>query len=66
MECRNKLSGVVTSRTEERTWSLPGLEVSFQPLTEDCKHGGVHVEMAWHHRAKDAGERTHDESQPKM
>jgi len=46
MVCRNQLTGVVTSRTADRIWDLPGLRVVYTPVNTDCQHGMLVVETA--------------------
>jgi hypothetical protein len=41
VQCKNRITLGVTSHTTERTWTLVGLSVSFEPVSRDCAHGRI-------------------------
>lgn len=46
IQCGNRRTRDVTSNTLERIWALPGLAVSFEPVSRDCTHGRILVQTA--------------------
>lgn len=46
IQCGNRRTRDVTSHTVERIWALPGLAVSFHPVSLDCTHGRILIQTS--------------------
>jgi hypothetical protein len=67
--CKNTLTGIITDKAPERHWSLPGLFVSYVPISS-CSNtatfGRVTVELPQFREARDNVERKQEDAEPKM